>query len=331
MIRCLLVASLVGLLALAAGAAGEITDEDMRNAGLSDEQIQEFKERVEALETRGPDVPTVEDYLAGGEDQQGLLAARIARGEDGLEIARRVIHRQIRGGTWPDRAVMNGLSLRRPTSPAALDLLEALARSQGTRSPLWEYSRRWWADGFRRVHGPAAFDMAEAGVVNTELVAERRALYLFVFGSIGWKGDPELRRRAIEVNRLHLHSPDPALQRAAVAVASVLYDYNAKAEIEQISWSSTDPTARGRARLLFKNFLDLGPDPGSRPVTAGSSIRAGWYDPEGLMEYRAERGEWQKQQDRLLAAEEPRPAGDTAGSSTGAGSSSTEPRARGTR
>jgi hypothetical protein len=301
----------------------EITEQDMRDAGWNDEQIEEFFRDLESADPAPSPLPTAEEYLAGGPEESGRLARRIEKDlVDGLTIAREVIHRNnTPAGIWADRAVLNGLSRRRPMSSAVLRAMEELTKVRSPRSVMWEDSRRWWARAFRQAHGRAAFDLAEAVVGDLDEPTDRRALHLFVFGSVGWQGDADLRARAISLNRPHLNSPEPELQRAAIAVAADLYDYEARGEIESLAWNSEDPWARGRARLLFKNFLDFGPDPASRPIVAGRSIRAGGYDPEGLMAYRAERDEWQREQDRLLSLDEDEqpilPNSSTSPSSTG--------------
>jgi hypothetical protein len=327
-----LAASFAASLALAAAAPGEITEQDMRDAGLSDEQIQEFQEKVESPDPDPPRLPTAEEYLAGGREQSGRLARRIERDPvDGLEVALQVIHREnAELNIWADRAVLNGLSLRRPMSPAVLSVMEELARVRSPRSPIWEDSRRWWARAFSQAHGHAALDLAEGVLEDGDQSADRRALHLFVLGSVGWQGDSDLRARAIALNRPYLSSPEPELQRAAIAVAAALYDYDARGEIEYVAWNSKDPWARGRARLLVKNFLDFGPDPARRPIVAGRSIRAGGYDPEGLMAYRAERDEWQREQDRLLSLEEDSESSFSTGPSS-PGRPSTVPGAHGTQ
>jgi hypothetical protein len=318
------------------GSSGEITEQDMRDAGLSDEQIQEFQDKLEASRTQERKLPTVEDYLAGGRGQEGPLTKRIAYGgEEGLEIARQVLHRtELREMSWPDYAVLNGLSKR--ASEAALDVLEEAVAVQGPKRALWFSSRMAWAAAFRRLHGDAGFELARARVEDPVLTPEQRALHLLVFRYA--RRSEQYRPLAIEVYRPYLHAPEPELQRAAVLVAGELWDYDARGEIEQVAWASTDWKARGLARSQEGQFLDYGPDIESRSID-GHGFRRGGYDPEGLRAWRARRAEWSREQYRLTTGEEPppgwpnpepRPAADAAGSSPSDGSSRTT-RPRGTR
>lgn len=122
---------------------------------------------------------------------------------------------------------------------------------------------------------------------------------------VGWRGDSSRRAAALQRYRPYLQAPEPELQRAAVYAARTLNDYAVRDEIEHISWTSADWKARSMARILFKAFLTVGPDPDVWPKVNGVPI--GMYDPEGLRAYRASRPEWEAEFHRLRTGEDAPP------------------------
>jgi hypothetical protein len=312
---------------MAAVSSAELTDEQMKSMGATQEQLDAFR----APEVQRPTL-TAADYLAAGRSAEGGLVRAIADGPDGVELARDVLHRaEQQNVNWPDYAVLNGLT--RQTSETVLDVLEEAVALHGPKSALWQPTRKAWAAAFRRLHGDAGFELARRRLSDPTLTEQERALHLLVFQY----ARSERRAMAIEVYRPYLHVNAPELQRAAVSVARDLWDYDAKDEIEQVAWSSNDWKARSLAKNLFTSFLNYGPDLDSRPRKRG--IAVGGYDPEGLRAWRARMPEWRREHYRVTTGEEPPPgwpnpeprsAAEAAGSSPGSGSSSRTPRPHGT-
>jgi hypothetical protein len=300
---------------MAAVASAELTDEQMKSLGATQEQIDAF--RAGDVE---PPTLTASDYLAGGRSAEGRLTRAIASGADGLALARDVLHRdELRNVSWPDYAVLNGLSEQ--TSEDVLDVLEEAVAQHGPKSALWRPTRKAWAAAFRRLHGDSGFELARQRVENTALTPRERALHLLVFQYARWEDD--YHSMAIEVYRPYLHVSAPELQQAAVSVAWDLWDYEAWGEIEEVAWTSPDWKARSLANGLITSFYMLGPDPRARPMNRHGRVQGGCYDPAGLSEWRSRRREWDRERLEREASERPVPLPVSPDSPSGA------PRARG--
>jgi hypothetical protein len=221
--------------------------------------------------------------------------------------------------SWPDYAVLNGLSKR--TSPAVLDLLGEAVALHGPRSALWRPTRDAWAAAFRRLHGDAGFELARERVADPTLTDQERALNLRVFEYA--RSVSDRRGMAIEVYRPYLHVNAPELQRAAVSVAWDLWDYEARGEVEEVAWMGPDWKARSLANGLMTSFYMFGPDPRARPIDRHGNVRGGAYDPAGLREWRSRRREWDRERLEREASERPVPLPVSPDSPSGA------PRARG--
>lgn len=305
------------MLLLGGVASAELTDEQMKSMGATQEQIDAFRAPDEQ-----PPMLTADDYLELGRSAEGRLSRAIATRADGLDLARYVLHREEhRNVSWPDYAVLNGLA--RHTSTAALDLLEEAVALHGPRSSLWRPTRDAWAAAFRRLYGDGGFDLAKQRVVEPSLTPQEHALHLLVFQYAGRGGD--YRLMAIEVYRPYLHASAPELQRVAVSIAWELWDYEAWGEIEQVAWASPDWKARSLADGLITSFFMFGSDPKARSMNRHGRMRGGYYDPVGLREWRSRRQEWERERRGQETGEgppPPRPSPD---------SPSATPRARGWR
>jgi hypothetical protein len=302
----LLMVALTVLLA-ASEATAELTAEEMRSPGATEEQIEAFRSAEVA-----PGFPTAQDYLAGGRTQKLQLQTAVASDEkQGVELARAVLwRREVRGSTWPDYAVLNGLS--RHTSQRVVDLLSEAAPMYGPKDARWESVRQAWAGAFRRVHGEAAFGLARERVEDPALTAEQRALHLLVFQYERRTEDLTYRSMALEVYRPYLQASEPEVQRSALLVSRGLWDYDALSVLKDVALSSTDIKARSLANNQVKRLLQLGPDPEAQRRAPDGHLRpvghTPAYDLEGLRAWVEEmQPEWRRENYRLTTGEEPPP------------------------
>ncbi|MGH9392265.1 MAG: hypothetical protein ACRD1Z_21890 [Vicinamibacteria bacterium] len=329
-VLCMASAALLG-----SGEAGaEPTAEEMlRERGLSEEQAQRLLEELpeagldeewvrKALS--GEEKPrrlTAQDYLAGGDGETNRLMLRGAAAND-LDLARAVLFRQeLRSSTWPEDEVLLGLHIGRGSGnldhARVLDLLEDAFPLYPPLDGRREAIGQAWAAAFWYLHKDAAYELARQAVANTALTPQQRALHLLVFQHAGYEEvvyrRKEFRPMALETYRPYLRASEPDLQRAALIVARMLWDYAVLEDLKHVALSSTDPKARIDAWAQVVNLLEQGPKPeprGIRPLGGfDPSPVGGAYDPEGLRIWLEEvKPEWQREQHRLLTGGEPPPA-----------------------
>jgi len=304
------------LLACAAAGCEPSVDEMLRERGLSEEEVQRL---VEALPKAGLDEEwvrkalsgeekprrlTAQDYLAAGDGETNRLMLRGAAAND-LDLARAVLFRQeMRSSTWPDGEVLQGLHIGRGYGnldhARVLDLLEDAFPLYPPLDGRREAIAGGWAWAFWYLHKDAAFELARKALANTALTPQQRALHLLVFQCAGGVFGKAFRPMALETYRPYLRASEPDLQRAAVTVAYMLWDYDVLEDLKDVALSSSDPAARDLAYYQVTRLLRQGPE------HRGIRSPGGAYDPEGLRIWLEEvKPEWQREQHRLLTGEEP--------------------------
>lgn len=301
------VSLVIGLLLAHPGLShAELTDEQMREMGATDEKIRILR-GLEPAPRRGP--RTGADFLAAGPSTEKALTKVIAfRGEQGLALAREVLFREDRRGKlWADYGVFNGLS--KQSSAGGVELLrDAILELYGPTDPRWETSRIAWAGAFYALHGDERLDLAEQALQDTSLSAEDRALHLLVFSRVGTSKKAPERSRALQVYRPHLESDAPALQRAAVLVSRALWDYEAVATLKQLALTSSDIKVRINAYPHVQQLLRYGPDLETLERNVrGTVTTTKSYDALGYRDWLDQLPQWKKDNYRLATGVDPPP------------------------
>jgi len=251
------------------------------------------------------------EYSRSDENAQPALEASVAYGgPDGVALARQVLLRDDQPeAIHLDLAVLYALDHQ--TDPALLPLLEEAMTRFAREDSRWRVAAGSWVAAFYRLHGDASFGLAADRARDENVPSDERALHLLVLGLAGAEEAADHRSLALHTYRPFLASDDPALQRAAVVTARLLWDFDAREDLEAAAFGQ-DPDARVKAynlvRLLLAVGPELGPDGLSAQIVNEAQVEP--YDEEAYRAWQERRTAWDSEQKALKEEAREAVAGD---------------------